>query len=109
MGSLAIATRDIPPAANPAAALNSRECDILLLSSLGDCNKRIARRLQLSVRTIENHRADLRRKLGTGTLNRLEAMAAVVLRHDAERVALLLGVEETAVEHRRRALQQATG
>lgn len=86
--------------------LSEREQDILLMISLGLSNKYIARRMSLSVRTIELHRTDLRRKLGTGTVGRLEAMLAVVLRHNSRRIAELLEVDIETVEQQRSALRQ---
>lgn len=46
------------------AALTSREQTILLLLADGHSNKEVARRLDISVRTVETHRKNLRRKLG---------------------------------------------
>ncbi|MBI4983772.1 MAG: response regulator transcription factor [Rhodocyclales bacterium] len=97
--------RRSPPAATNRPALTEREQDILLMAALGTSNKHIARRIKVSVRTVENHRTDLRRKLGIGTVGRLEAMLAVVLRHNSKRVAELLDVDEQTVEHQRSALR----
>lgn len=45
-----------------AFGLTAREREILLMISLGLSNKEIARRLDLSVRTVETHRFNIRRK-----------------------------------------------
>jgi two-component system, NarL family, response regulator NreC len=55
-------------------ALTSRELQVLSLLALGHTNQEIARRLFVSVRTVETHRARMRDKLGTGT--RAELIAA---------------------------------
>lgn len=47
-----------------AADLSEREREVLRLIALGHTNAEIARLLFLSVRTVENHRASLMRKLG---------------------------------------------
>lgn len=61
-----------PPGAD--ATLTARELQILSLLALGHTNQEIARRLYLSVRTVETHRARVRDKLGTET--RAELIAA---------------------------------
>jgi DNA-binding NarL/FixJ family response regulator len=60
-----------PPAADVAIGqapgkpeLTAREREVLLLLADGLSNKSIARRLQISPRTVESHRLALRRKLG---------------------------------------------
>jgi DNA-binding NarL/FixJ family response regulator len=52
------------PAAGPLDALTPRERDILNGIGRGQANKDIAAALGVSVRTIETHRLNLRRKLG---------------------------------------------
>lgn len=47
--------------------LSEREVDVLRLVALGHTNAEIARLLQISVRTVETHRAHLHRKLGVST------------------------------------------
>jgi len=47
--------------------LTDREKEVLILLAQGDSNKRIAQKLDLSVRTVETHRLNLRRKLGIDT------------------------------------------
>ena len=47
--------------------LSTRELDVLRLIALGHTNPEIARLLQISVRTVETHRAHMHRKLGLGT------------------------------------------
>ncbi len=49
---------------SPADALTSRELDVLRLLAKGNTNRQIAGLLGLSVRTVENHRANLMGKLG---------------------------------------------
>lgn len=88
-------------------ALSEREQDILLLSALGLCNKTIARRMNVSVRTIESCRSNLRDKLGTGTASRLEAMVRIILDGGSERLSGLLGVDAETVESWRLALRQS--
>jgi two-component system response regulator NreC len=50
--------------ARPPDDLTQREFDVLRLLALGHTNAEIAAQLQLSVRTVEAHRAHLQRKLG---------------------------------------------
>lgn len=49
---------------SPVNALTRRELDVLRLLAKGNTNKQIADLLGLSVRTVENHRANLMGKLG---------------------------------------------
>ncbi len=53
-------------------ALTPREIDVLTLLARGNTNKQIATLLNLSIRTIENHRANLMGKLGL--VSRVELM-----------------------------------
>jgi len=55
--------------------ISDRERDVLRLLALGHTNKEIARRLYLSVRTVETHRASLLRKLGASSRADLVAYA----------------------------------
>lgn len=112
---LQFAGRGIPPAdlgftgeqpAHEGLCLTEREQDILVMTSLGLCNKIIARRMSISVRTVENYRASLREKLGTGTVQRLEAVLSVILCISSQRVAALLQVDSQMVESKRRSLRQ---
>lgn len=48
----------------PAVALTRRELDVLRLLAKGNTNRQIAGLLSLSMRTVENHRANLMGKLG---------------------------------------------
>lgn len=57
------------------SGLTHRETEILRLLSAGFSNKEVARRLDLSVRTVETHRLNLRRKTQTGRLKDLVALA----------------------------------
>ncbi|WP_019074235.1 response regulator transcription factor [Streptomyces hokutonensis] len=55
-------------------SLTARELQVLSLLALGHTNQEVARRLFVSVRTVETHRARVRDKLGTET--RAELIAA---------------------------------
>ncbi|GBU18232.1 MULTISPECIES: response regulator transcription factor [Methylobacterium] len=55
--------------------LTPREAEILRFLSSGFSNKEVARRLTLSVRTVETHRLNLRRKTQTGRLKDLVSLA----------------------------------
>ena len=55
-------------------SLTARELRVLSLLALGHTNQEVARRLFVSVRTVETHRARIRDKLGTET--RAELIAA---------------------------------
>jgi len=48
-------------------ALTSREREVLRLIALGHTNAEVAQMLDVSVRTVENHRASVMRKLGLRT------------------------------------------
>lgn len=61
LGSYAKATA---PGAEPAAPLSPRETEVLRLIAWGNTNKEIAARLDLSVKTVEAHKANGMRKLG---------------------------------------------
>jgi two-component system secretion response regulator SsrB len=56
-------------------ALTPREAEVLRFLSAGFSNKEVARRLSLSVRTVETHRLNLRRKTQTGRLKDLVSLA----------------------------------
>ncbi|MEU2738067.1 response regulator transcription factor [Streptomyces sp. NPDC007095] len=62
------------PGADGDASLTARELQVLSLLAVGHTNQEIARRLYVSVRTVETHRARIRDKLGTET--RAELIAA---------------------------------
>jgi two-component system response regulator NreC len=47
--------------------LTEREVDVLRLIALGHTNAEVGRLLQISVRTVETHRAHIQRKLGVST------------------------------------------
>ncbi|MGI8800599.1 MAG: response regulator [Solirubrobacteraceae bacterium] len=57
--------REPPP--GPPDDLSEREAEVLHLLALGHTNAEIAGQLYLSVRTVENHRAHIQRKLGAAT------------------------------------------
>ena len=51
--------------------LTPREREVLRLIALGHTNAEVAERLYLSVRTVETHRANIHRKLGTESRSEL--------------------------------------
>jgi len=55
--------------------LTSRELEILSLLANGFCNKEIANKYDLSVRTVETHRLNIRRKTKSNTLSNLVRIA----------------------------------
>ncbi|KQT78276.1 response regulator transcription factor [Methylobacterium sp. Leaf466] len=72
---LAADDRDGAESLDGAEGLTPREAEILRFLSAGFSNKEVARRLSLSVRTVETHRLNLRRKTQTGRLKDLVALA----------------------------------
>ena len=79
-----IAERDIlprpdltytPEVAAESLGLTPREAEVLRFLSAGFSNKEVARRLTVSVRTVETHRLNLRRKTKTGRLKDLVQLA----------------------------------
>ncbi len=64
-----------PCAAADPIGLTPREAEVLRFLSAGFSNKEVARRLCLSVRTVETHRLNLRRKTQTGRLKDLVMLA----------------------------------
>ncbi|RVU18101.1 LuxR C-terminal-related transcriptional regulator [Methylobacterium oryzihabitans] len=58
-----------------ALGLTAREAEVLRFLSAGFSNKEVARRLAVSVRTVETHRLNLRRKTKTGRLKDLVQLA----------------------------------
>ena len=61
--SAAVAVR-LSQASAPATLLTQRERDVLRHIAEGHANKQIAQALNLSVRTVETHRLNIKRKLG---------------------------------------------
>ena len=61
--SAAVAVR-LSQASAPATLLTQRERDVLRHIASGHANKQIAQALGLSVRTVETHRLNIKRKLG---------------------------------------------
>ena len=55
--------------------LTGREHSVLLLLAHGRSNKHVARELDISVRTVEAHRLNLRRKLGVDSASELLKIA----------------------------------
>jgi two-component system, NarL family, response regulator NreC len=66
---------DAAQSSDPYDTLTPREREVLHLSAQGLTNKEIARRLDLSPRTAESHRANLMRKLGLHTQTDLIRLA----------------------------------
>lgn len=67
---------------DPAAKLTSRQREILQLIAEGQSNKEIAQTLDLSFKTIVNHRTDLMRRLGvhkTATLIRAAIQMGIIV------------------------------
>jgi DNA-binding NarL/FixJ family response regulator len=56
--------RELARPASPDSQLTAREQEVLRHIANGESNKRIARELDLSVRTVETHRLNIKRKLG---------------------------------------------
>lgn len=63
----AAAAASLAAASTATPTLTEREKEVLILLAQGECNKGVAQRLDLSVRTVETHRLNLRRKLGIET------------------------------------------
>ncbi|UWQ19525.1 response regulator transcription factor [Jannaschia sp. M317] len=57
----------LEPSQDGTEPLTSREQTILLLLAQGQSNKAVAHKLDISVRTVETHRKNLKRKLGIST------------------------------------------
>ena len=71
IGELMFATATRREAAPNPYGLTAREIDILRSLSEGMSNKEVARRLDLSVRTVETHRLNIRRKTNSHNLSDL--------------------------------------
>lgn len=81
-----------------AYGLTGRELEILSLLANGLCNKEIANRFDLSVRTVETHRLNIRRKTSSNTLSDLVRIArSLGIAHLGE-VALNPAKETQALE-----------
>ena len=72
-GPQADATRHAAP--SEANGLTAREVEVLRFLGAGYSNKEVARRLDVSVRTVETHRFNLRRKTRAGRLKDLVRLA----------------------------------
>jgi DNA-binding NarL/FixJ family response regulator len=66
------------------AALTVKERQVILLLTSGSCNKDIAARLGLSVRTIEFHISNMLRKLRVSNRLELALHYARMARHDMD-------------------------
>ncbi len=66
-------------AATSRRGITSREREVLTMIASGQCNKRMAAKLQLSVKTVEKHRANLMRKL---ELHNVADLTRFALRND---------------------------
>jgi two-component system response regulator NreC len=62
----------------PGDALTGREQEVLRMLVTGHTNAEVAARLTISVRTVEMHRAHIRRKLGLGSRAELVRWAAAM-------------------------------
>lgn len=60
-------------------SLTSREVEVLTLLARGESNKVVARALDLSVRTVESHRLNIRRKIGASTTEAFAAIASAIM------------------------------
>jgi DNA-binding NarL/FixJ family response regulator len=56
---------------NKVAQLTERECEVMRLLADGMSSKEAARRLQISIRTVESHRINISRKLGFNSIAKL--------------------------------------
>ena len=65
----------LPDGQNPLDKLTQRETEVLRLVVLGDQNKVIARKLEISPRTVEVYRARVMRRLGASNLAELVRLA----------------------------------
>ncbi|KAB1075669.1 LuxR C-terminal-related transcriptional regulator [Methylobacterium planeticum] len=76
-GQACLTGAPVPDAPEPGdvLGLTPREAEVLRFLSAGFSNKEVARRLSLSVRTVETHRLNLRRKTQTGRLKDLVSLA----------------------------------
>lgn len=63
----AVAGQDGDDLKNPDKALSNRELEIFIKIGEGHSSRAIAEQLSLSIKTIETHRAHIKRKLGTQT------------------------------------------
>ena len=79
-------------ASDVAMALTARQVEVLRLAGLGLCGKQIARRLGISVRTVEDHFSAMRRRTGARSQGELIACGAA-----AGLVKSSLSVPKTAV------------
>lgn len=63
--------RDAPPPATQEPSLTQREREVLKLLAEGRSNKEVAAALDISIQTVETHRANLMRKLGLHSITEL--------------------------------------
>ncbi|MCZ6528980.1 MAG: response regulator [Chloroflexi bacterium] len=85
-------------------ALSPRELEVLQLMAEGNTNRTIAGLMNVSVRSVEIHRANLMEKLG---VHDLAGLVRVAIRHGLIDVSRFLGVANTDPEQVRAAIHQA--
>lgn len=85
-------------------ALSPRELEVLQLMAEGNTNRTIAGLMNVSVRSVEIHRANLMEKLG---VHDLAGLVRVAIRHGLIDVSRFLGVASTDPEQVRAAIHQA--
>lgn len=66
-----VSGRGNAPQSNPVDRLSNRELQVFKLIGDGETTRNIAERLHLSIKTIETHRASIKRKLNLETANEL--------------------------------------
>jgi DNA-binding NarL/FixJ family response regulator len=59
--------RKRPPGASPLTALSDREMEVFAMIARGEPTRRIAENLRRSVKTIESHRENIKKKLRLGS------------------------------------------
>ena len=69
----------LPTQPDAVSSLTTREINVLVLVAEGRSNKEVARELDISVRTVETHRKNLKRKLG---INSVAGLTRYVIEND---------------------------
>lgn len=85
-------------------ALSPRELEVLQLMAEGNTNRTIAGLMNVSVRSVEKHRANMMEKLG---VHDLAGLVRVAIRHGLIDVSRFLGVASADPEQVRAAIHQA--